>query len=131
MAFTTGNQILPGYDMPLGAKRLVTFDHTGPSSYTQFTPGTGAGGDVLLATGSGLNEGGFDSMAPAVDSTGQIMAYPVLFLGGYGNAVPQVSIRYFSLVTASLGGQSQTAGAEIVASTNLSTFSWRLTGVVV
>lgn len=131
MAVPLGNTILPGYELPLEDKKLITFDHAGPTSYTQFNSSTGAGGDVLAASGGGLNCGGFDSMAPVVDSTGQIMAYPVFFLGGYGNAVPQVSIRYFSLVTATLGGQSQTAGAEIVATSNLSTFSWRLTTVAV
>jgi hypothetical protein len=132
MAFTTGNLILPGYELPLGAKKLIVFDHTGPASYAVFVPATGVGGDVLIAAQSGLNCGGFDYLdADTSDSTGQIQAFPVFFLGGSGNAVPQVSLRYFSLVTASLGGQSQTAGAEIVATTNLSTFSWRLRALAV
>lgn len=125
MAFKTGNTILPGYELQVSDKLLVTFDHTGPSSYTQFVASTGAGGDVIKAASGGLNRGGFDRMTATVDSTGQIVAYPVFFLGGYGNAVPQVSIKYVSLVSATLGGQSQTAGAEVAASTNLSTFSWR------
>jgi hypothetical protein len=132
MAFTTGNQNLPGYELPLGDKKLIVFDHTGPTSYTQFVPGSGVGGDVILASGSGLNFGGFDYLdADTADTTGQIQAFPVFYLGGYGNAVPQVSIRYFSLVTATLGGQAQTAGAEIVATTNLSTFSWRFRALAV
>lgn len=110
--------------MPVGEKYLIVFDHTGPSSYTQFsTPSTG--GDVLVAA-SGLNIGGFDYMDDAIDSTGQIACYPILNLGGYGNAVPQVILIYYSLVSATLGGQSQTANTQIAASTNLSTFSWRL-----
>jgi hypothetical protein len=131
MAFTTGNKVLPGYPTPIADKYLDIFDHTGPASYTQFNSSTGAGGDVIKANSGGLNLGGFDSMQSAVDTTGQIMAYPVPFLGGYGNAVPQVTIKYVSLVSATLGGQSQTAGAEVAASTNLSTFSWRFKAIMV
>jgi hypothetical protein len=132
MALPLGNTILPGYEMPLGDKKYIVFDHTGPTSYTQFVPGTGVGGDVLLASGSGLNIGGFDYLdADTADSTGQIQAFPVFYLGGFGNATPQVSIRYYSLVTASLGGQSQVAGTEILAATNLSTFSWRFRALAV
>lgn len=130
MAFILGNQPLPGYPLPLGDKYLEVFDHTGPVSYAVFVPATGAGGDVLLAASLGF--GGFDYLdADTADTTGQIQAFPVIFLGGFANAVPQISLRYFSLVTASLGGQAQTAGAEIVATTNLSTFSWRLRALAV
>jgi len=131
MAFTIGNTVLPGYPMPWGNKILLIFDHTGPSSYTTFVPATGAGGDVILANGGGLTFGGYDFFDDSVDTTGQIQAFPVDFLGGYGNAVPQVSLVYYSLVTASLGGQSQTAGAQIISTSNLSTFSWRYRAVVV
>ena len=130
MAFTLGNQPLAGYPMQVGEKYLEVFDHTGPASYTAFVPATGVGGDVIRATD--LSIGGFEYVdADSADTTGQIQAFPVIFLGGYGNAVPQVSVRYFSLVTATLGGQAQTAGAEIVATTNLSTFSWRFRALVV
>ena len=132
MAFTLGNQSLPGYPLQLGDKILNVFDHTGPTSYTQFVPATGVGGDVVIANQSGLNVGGFDYLdADTADTTGQIQCFPVFFLGGFGNAVPQVSLRYFSLVTATLGGQAQTAGTEIAATTNLSTFSWRLRALAV
>lgn len=131
MAFKTGNQILPGYEMPLGDKLLVVFDHTGPTSYALFVPATGLGGDIVKAASGGLNRGGFDFVDDSVDSTGQIQMFPVMYLAGYGNSVPQVTFRYFSLVTATLGGQAQTAGAEIVATTNLSTFSWRCRALMV
>jgi hypothetical protein len=125
MAFPTGNRVLPGYPTQLGDKLLYVFDHTGPASYTSFVPGTGAGGDVLFAQIGGLNFGGIDFMDDSVDSTGQIQMFPVVYLGGYANAVPKITFVYYSLVTASLGGQSQTAGTQIVATSNLSTFSWR------
>jgi len=115
--------------MQIGTKNLYVFDHAGPSSYTQFaTPATG--GDVLIAQKGGLNFGGFDWMSSGViDDSGQIIAYVFPVNGGYGNAVPSVNVVYYSLVTATLGGQAQTAGTQVVATTNLSTFSWRFAAI--
>ena len=131
MAFTIGNQIVPGYSMPLGDKLLVVFDHTGPTSYTQLTAATGLGGDIVSANSGGLNLGGFDFVDDSVDTTGQIQMFPVMTQAGAGNAAPQVTFMYYSLVTATLGGQSQTAGAQVLAATNLSTFSWRCQAICV
>ncbi len=128
MAFPTGIRSLAGYEMPLGDKLLQVFDRTGPTSYTQFvTPNTG--GDVLSA--NGLNRGGFDKVIAGVDTTGQIIAYIVNYLGGNANAVSSVIVVYYALVTATLGGQAQTAGTQIAASTNLAAFSWRFEAVTV
>jgi len=128
MAFPTGIRSLAGYEMPLGDKLLQIFDRTGPTSYVQFvTPNTG--GDVLSANGP--NRGGFDKVIAGVDTTGQIIAYVVNNLGGNSNAVPSVIVVYYSLVTATLGGQSQTANTQIAASTNLAAFSWRFLAVTV
>ena len=125
MAFPLGIKILPGYPNQVGAKNQIIFDRTGPTSYVQFTPSTGVGGDVLRAASGGLGFGGFDNLDDTADSTGQVSAVVVMNLSGYANAVPQVTIRYYALATVSLGGQSQTANTEIVAGTNLSTFSFR------
>lgn len=123
------NKILPGYTTPMGDKYLVVFDHSGPSSYTQ-VGSSGAystGGDVIAANGGGLNLGGFDALEPdATDQTGQFIAYAIPLNGGNGNAVPSYVLKWYSLVTATVGGQSQTAGTEVHASTNLSTFYLRL-----
>jgi hypothetical protein len=122
------NTPLPGYPQPVGTKYRHIFDHTGPSSYTQFaTPSTG--GDVINASDLGM--GGFDAMEPAVDTTGKVIAYPVLNLGGAGNAVPKVVIQYWSLVTASLYGQSQVLGTQIVAASDLSGLFFRFKAVMV
>lgn len=133
MAVNIGNSILPGYVMPLGAKYLIIFDHSGPASYTVFVPSTGAGGDIIDAAKDGLGMGGFDWIGSGViDSTGQIVAYPILYNAGYGTAAKPVSVKYYSLVTSgSLGGQAQVANTEIAATTNLSTFSWRFAAVMV
>ena len=123
MAVPLGNTILPGYEMPMGNKILINFDHAGPASYVQFaTPATG--GDVIRA--SDINKGGFDNVDTTVDTTGQIACYAIHNLGGYGNAVTSVILVYYALVSATLGGQAQTIGTQIVAGTNLSTFSFRI-----
>jgi hypothetical protein len=131
MAFTLGNLVLPGYPNQVGEKLQVVFDHTGPLSYVRYVSATKVGGDVIKATGGGLNLGGFDNVDDTADTTGQINAIVTMDLAGSGNAVPQITLRYFSLVTATLGGQSQTLGNEIVAATNLSTFSFRLYAIMV
>ena len=128
MAFATGNTYLPGYVMPMGDKNFIVFDHTGPASYTQFSSPT-TGGDVVNA--ADLNQGGFDYIDTTTDTTGQIVAYAIFSLGGWGNAVPKVIIAYFSLVTATVGGQAQTLGAQVAAATNLSTFSFRFKAICV
>ena len=123
MAFVTGIKPLPGYPTPVADKIKIKADRTGPASYTQFTtPSTG--GDVMNASDVGV--GGFDFVDVGADTTGQIQAYAVYNLGGYQNAVPSVILVYYSLVTATLGGQGQTAGTQVAATTNLSTFSWRI-----
>jgi hypothetical protein len=126
MAFTTGIQVLPGYPNQVGEKSQLVFDRTGPTSYVRYVTGTTpVGGDVIRASGGGLNWGGFDNVDDTVDTTGQINAVVVMDQAGSGNAVKQVTIKYYAGVTATLGGQSQTIGTEIAAGTNLSTFSFR------
>jgi len=122
------NTILPGYIMPLGDKYLICFDHTGPSSYAQFSSPT-TGGDKINASDIGM--GGFDTMQPVVDTTGLVIAYPVFNYGGNGNAVPSVVMQYWSLVTATIGGQSQTLGTQIAASTDLSALKFRVKAICV
>jgi len=131
MAYPAGKTPLPGYPQSFGDKIATIFDRLGPSSYTQFsTPSTG--GDVTKAASGGYNLGGFDWMSSGVvDDSGQIVMYCFPTNGGYGNAVPSYTLIFYSLVTATLGGQAQTAGAQIAASTNLSTFSWRLFAIAV
>jgi hypothetical protein len=124
MAFTTGIRVLPGYPQPVGAKYQLVFDRTGPTSYVRYVTGAvPVGGDVLKASALGM--GGFDNVDDTVDTTGQIAALVCMDQGGNGNAVGQVTIKYIAQVTATLGGQSQTANTELAAGTNVSTFSFR------
>lgn len=122
MAFALGVKPLAGYPQPWGTKIVLQFDRTGPTSYATFTaPSTG--GDVMNASDIGV--GGLERVSLGIDTTGQIVAYAAANLSGYGNAIPSYIIYYTSLVTATLGGQAQTAGTQIASTTNLSTFSWR------
>ena len=130
MAFPVGNKFLPGYPQQVGSKNQAIFDHTGPTSYVRYVTGAiPVGGDIIKALSLGF--GGFDNMDDTADTTGQINAIVVMDLAGTANAVPQVTIKYYSLVTATLGGQSQTVGTEIAAATNLSTFSFRFESYMV
>lgn len=120
------NTPLAGYPMPLGAKYLTVFDHNGPTSYTQagIAGVVSSGGDVINALDIGI--GGFDVFeSDMVDSTGQLYALVIATNGGSGNAVPSVRVVWYSRVTATVGGQAQTANTEVAASTNLSTFVLR------
>jgi len=127
------NTIIPGYEMPVSDKKLVVFDHYGPASYTQFSSGTG--GDIINA--SDLNEGGFDDLeADMTDPTGQLYAFVIPGSGaatnvGNGNAFTSAVVVWYSRVSATVGGQSQTAGTQVAASTNLSTFALRIRGLCV
>lgn len=124
------NRILPGYSTPMGDKNLIHFDHDGPASYTRIVPGTTpTGADIINASDIGV--GGFDNADMMADSTGRFYALAVPIAGGGGNAVTQMALVWFSLVTATVGGQSQTAGTEVAAGTNLSAFSVRVQAICV
>ena len=131
MAFKIGIQVLPGFPNPVGEKWQIVFDRTGPTSYVRYVTGvTPTGGDVIVAAAP-LGFGGFDNVDDTYDTTGQVQAAVVMDKGGNGNSVPQITIKYFSAITGSLGGQSQTLGTEIAAGTNLSTFSFRFYALMV
>lgn len=123
------NTVLPGYEMPVGSKDFIVFDHTGPASYVAFvSPSTG--GDVINA--SDIGKGGFDFIdSDMTDPLGQVYAQIQPINGGNGNAVPSVRLVWYSLVTATIGGQAQTANTQIVATTNLSAIALRLRAMTV
>ena len=121
MAFPLPNQIVATFQV--GDKTMVVFDHVGPLSYVQAT------GDVINAADLGF--GGFEFMDFLPDTTATFVSYPILELGGYGNAVPHATVHWWALVTGTKGGQSQTLGTEAAASTNLSTFSARFRALCV
>lgn len=130
MAFNLGNTIVAGYPQPLGTKYILHVDRTGPASYTRVVTGpVPTGGDVFNAADVGM--GGFDNVDATMDTTGQFYAVGILPNAGSGNAVPSVILKWFSAVTATVGGQAQTLGTEVAAGTNLSTFSLRVEAIMV
>jgi hypothetical protein len=94
MAFPLGNTILPGYVTVSGAKYYLSWDHTGPSSYTQIVTGANpTGGDVINAADLGI--GGFEFVDAMMDTTGVYYA-EVIPIGGGGGAVgTKVALVWF------------------------------------
>lgn len=121
------NKILPGYEMPLGDKLLVIFDHVGPKSYLNVSTASHAG-DVVKA--SDLNRGGFDSISTQVviSTSGNYAVRVYSSKGGGGNAVPSVQLRWFSYPAASTTGA---LGAEVADTTDLSAETVRLAAIMV
>lgn len=120
------NTILPGYETKVSNKTVVYFDHNGPASYTTFVPGASpTGGDPIANTD--LSEGGFEAIeTDMLDPTGQFTVYVCPVSGGTGNAIKSMTLVWYSQVTATVGGQAQTAGAQVASTTNLSTFAVRV-----
>lgn len=116
------NQINDGYDMPLGAKKLVVADHGGPASYANVSTSAGAG-DVVNA--SDFGEGGFDAVltevAIAASGNFAVRAYKAKALNG--DAISSFVLRWFSYPAV---GTTGALGAEVANTTNLSAESVRL-----
>jgi hypothetical protein len=88
------NTPLPGYPNYYGAKYHETFDHTGPTSYSQAT------GDVILASDLGM--GGFDW---ANVMAGRVYSISGTYFGiavAVGSGAAQGSLVIHWYVTASL-----------------------------
>src|SRR5215467_3305179 len=100
MAFPT-KAILPGYVSVMGAKYVLVYDFTGPTSYSRTT------GIVVRATDLGM--GGFDFATATSDTGNNFDCQIQMNLAGYGNAVPSIILRPVAIATATVGGQSQTA----------------------
>ncbi len=120
-------KIVAGYEMPLGAKLLAIIDWFGPASYANVSTSAGAG-DVLAA--SALGRGGIDAVLTpvAIAKSGNYAVQPYIALGGGGNAVPSIQLRWFSYPAAATTGA---LGAEVANATDLSAESVRLALVLV
>ena len=105
MAFTKGNTLIS--TRQIGDRYEVIFDHTGPASYLS------ANGDVINAADIGF--GGFEAMEIGPDTTNTDIALPVMAAAGYGNAVPSVSLQWYTIV-----------GMVVLNSVDLSTISVRI-----
>jgi hypothetical protein len=111
----------------IGDKNVVVFDHSGPAAYVVSgnTGPASLGNDIVNASDLGM--GGFDTIeTDEMDPTGQLYAYVQLINAGNGNMVPTARLIWYSRVTATVGGQAQTANAEVVVNTNLSAIFLRM-----
>src|SRR6266496_1420294 len=124
---------LDGFPDSWGAQRASVFPHAGPVSYTQVTITAAtaiSGGDTVRASEAGAKFFDFLAGAATDDGAFSVRAIP----NAPSTAINGASAATYTLLwiankTASLGGQNQTAGAEAVAATDLSTFIVRLLGI--
>ena len=98
---------------PPGDEPYARVKWVGPSSYTVLTVGSPpSGGDTISATQFGVNMIALVLGQASYD--GRWMVIPVRISDA------KWTLKWISLVTATVGGQSQTANAEAVAGTDLS-----------
>ncbi len=127
-----------GYPQPFGSKPGTLFPHTGPASYTQVTAGATpvTGGDTVQALEGGLKN--LEFLSGGVDDTGRFFVECIPVTSSVTNTtssgqsgVPATTyrLRWIARITASYGGQSQVAGTEAVAATDLSGLTVRLFGL--
>lgn len=112
-----------GYPTIIGDHKLSVFPHSGPSSYVRITFAPLANGDIVRVAEAGLKF--FDKVENGVTDSGNFSvaampaaANPSTSKNGASGAT--YVLRWTALRTATIGGQSQTAGSEAAASTNLS-----------
>jgi hypothetical protein len=98
------------------------FPHKGPTSYTVVTAGVlAAGGDQVEAVEAGLKY--FDFCAGMGTDSGNftVQALPEAASGGpVGTQMGKMRLRWIAQVAGVIGGQTQVAGTEAIAATNLS-----------
>ena len=92
-------------------------DYSGPASYVQ-------GGDAISPASFGMYNN-IQTLVGSVDQSSKFRAEP----RPLANGVTQWQLVWISLTTGTVGGQSQTIGAEAAAGTNLSTFTVRLSAI--
>lgn len=106
-----------GLQQTFGGMFWSPLDCAGSSSYVQ-------GGDSVSPQSFGFNSY-IHSLVGAVDQSGKWQVKARALNSGF----TQWTIVWISLTTAPLGGQSQTAGQEAAAGTNLSTYTVRLAAI--
>jgi hypothetical protein len=103
----------------LSDKKVVLTQHTGPTSYTQITPGTApaqpTGGDTISAQACGLNF--IEAVIPAGDSAGR---YTAVAFNPAVNKTGNPSGQGAAAKTVPLQWVVSATGAEAAGATNLS-----------
>lgn len=120
---------LDGYPTSFGNQRACVCGVVGPTSYTVITAGsTPSGGQVVQAVTFGLKF--LDHVVGGETDSARffVECIPVVPTRGapQNSAGATYRLRWISRVTATVGGQAQTAGTEAVAATNLSGETIRL-----
>lgn len=127
---------LDGYPTSWGSSRACVWGHSGPASYTQVTILAGTipvtGGDTAQAVEACLKY--FDKVYGGMTDDGSFIVTPIPvtitpLTSTVGAASKTYKLRWVSNVTATVGGQAQTAGSEAVAGTNLSAQTVRLSAI--
>lgn len=128
----------PDYPTSWGSSRASVFPHVGPTSYTQVTRNgatglTGGGDSLTFQPEAGFKWG--DVVMQGVTDSGNFEVLPIPIVPSStsnaqsGQQAQTYRLLWRSMVTATIGGQNQTAGAEAVAATNLSAETVRLLAV--
>jgi hypothetical protein len=112
----TTSQIV-GLTQTFGGLGFNVLDYAGSSSYVQ-------GGDSISPSTFGLNSTIW-TLIGSMDQSCKFRVEP----RALNNGVTQWQLVFVSLTTGTVGGQSQTAGAEAATGTNLSTFKVRLAAI--
>lgn len=97
------NTVLAGYEMPIGAKKEIIFDHAGPAAYSNFFGSAGTG-DVVNASDLGM--GGFDFI-DITDFTpnGNFTVIVIPINQGTGNATQSFRLVWFNAANGSQGAE--------------------------
>ncbi len=106
-----------GVQQTFGGMYWSPLDVSGSASYAQ-------GGDAISPQSFGFNSYIW-SLVGAADQACKFIAVPRALNSGF----TQWQLVWVSLTTATVGGQSQTAGQEAAAGSNLSTFTVRLAAI--
>lgn len=109
--------LVKGFPVTIGGKQYSVIDHTGPTSYTQVTPGNPpTGGDIVTAAAFGLKA--IEMMEVTMDNTATYDPDPCL---AQTDILPrtQITLRWFAA-----SGRAEVAGA-----TNLSASHVRIDAI--
>jgi hypothetical protein len=123
-----------GYATSFGNKRYSVWPHAGPTSYTRVTVTAGTvpatGGDSVPAVQANMSR--FDKLEGGQTDDGAFTVRAIPVTASFppqGAPSAKYILQWISNVTATIGGQAQTAGVEAVAGTNLSAEIVRLSAV--
>jgi hypothetical protein len=122
-----------GYPTSWGNKRTAIAPVAGPVSYVQVTAVAGTvpilGGQVIAAGQFGMKA--LDQVLDGVTDDGcfAVRAIPVTDSSNPNAAAATYRLQWIALVTATIGGQNQTAGSEAITATDLSAEIVRLLAI--